>query len=146
MNIIDTNGISKIFENDIDLQEEYWIPPDVAAESDLTQIIHGRKLSENIKYLDKYKHFIYSIYLNHYNKSLNSLGDRSFFNMTGFGDISIISALYTLVEHFDKMNRGHLFPLTENITVFTDDIKLQKKITKAFNRSDVVVKSTSEIA
>ena len=145
MNILDTNAINDILDRDIKLNEEYYITPDVSEEADLTQIIRNKVLSKNIKPLDKYRYFDYCIYLNQYQKALNNYSGKSFYNMTGFGDVSIIAALHALTQEFGRINKGQLFPIGETINVFTTDKGLIKRITNDFNDNIVSIRPLSEI-
>jgi hypothetical protein len=145
MNILDTNGINEILDRDINLDEEYYITPDVSEEADLTQIIRNKVLSKKVKPIDKYRYFDYSIYLDQYQRALNSYSGKSFYNMTGFGDVSIVAALHTLTQELERINKGQLFPVGETINVFTTDRGLIRRIKNDFDDLIVSVRPLSEI-
>lgn len=139
MNIIDTNGINYIFANNLTLQDNYFLVPDVAEEVELTLLVHGRRLSNKVLEIVKHQLFDESVYLNHYNRILNKYGGRSFYNMTGFGDVSIIATLHMFVEIFEAQKAVQLFDPTEQIVVFTDDNGLATKIMAEFNSNNIHV-------
>jgi len=121
MKIIDTNGLNYILANDIQLKNDYYLAPDIVEEAEMTQIIHSKNLPHKILKIDETIDFDEGIYLKHYQVILNKYGGRSFFNMTGFGDISILAVLLMLMS---RKQMG-LFPETE---VYTADKDLINKI------------------
>ncbi|MEI6553032.1 MAG: hypothetical protein WCO09_00520 [bacterium] len=145
MNILDTNGINHILKNNLTLSDEYFLVPDVAEESELAQMIHRRRMPGTITQLSQNTYFDQVIYLAHYKTILNKYGGRSFYNMTGFGDVSTIAALQMLFDVFNNQSRERLFATTESITVFTDDAGLIAKINAEFVGKGVVVKSVVDI-
>lgn len=145
MNILDTNGIDYIFRQNLTLQNDYFLAPDVAEEAELTQLIHGRKLPHRILEITCHQYFDERIYFNYYNKVLNKYDGRSFYNMTGFGDVSIMATLHMLADVFQKQRSSQLFDLTEAITVYTNDTGLASKIQNEFNNNNIHVAAVDTI-
>ncbi len=145
MNLIDTNGIDYILKNHHTTREEYFVTPDVKSESEVTELIHGRRMPANLRDLSEHRLFDANSYLQHYKSMLNKHSDRSFFNMTGFGDISILAAIKTIREKSAIENTGSLFNFPESITVYTMDSGLTLKIHKEFN-GEVLVKNPRDLA
>ncbi len=145
MNIVDTNAITHILKNNLTLSKDYYLAPDVVEESDLAEMVHNRRIPNKIMQLSEYAYFDEGLYLNHYKKILNKYGGRSFYNMTGFGDVSILAVIHMLVDTFEKENRARLFGISEQIVVFTDDNGLTTKIGNEFSGKDVVIKLASDI-
>lgn len=146
MNIVDTNGISHIFTNNLTLQEDYYLVPDVVEEVEMTQLVHGRRIPHRVLEIMQTHYFDEAIYLDHYNKTLNKYGGRSFYNMTGFGDVSIIATLHMLMDVFDGQRQGQLFDLSEQIVVYTNDTRLTANINTEFAGKDVVVLPVTDIS
>src|ERR1700690_2824360 len=96
MKIIDTNAINYVLSKNISLSEDYFVTPDVKDESEIAELIFGRALPTNIKDISKEKIFDEAIYISNYKSMLNKHKGRSFYNMTGFGDISILALLAML--------------------------------------------------
>lgn len=146
MNILDTNGISHIFTNNITPQEDYYLVPDVVEEVELTQMVHGRRTPDNIFPITKVDAFEQAVYLNHYKNTLNKYGGRSFYNMTGFGDVSVIATIYTIIDSFEKRKMEQLFDNSEQIVVYTGDVRLTANIQADFVGKDVVVRPVADIS
>lgn len=145
MNIIDTNGVSHIFNNRISLKEEYFLVPEVTEEVEMTQLIHRRTVPPKVLEIIAVDEFDEVIYLDHYKQMLNKHGGRSFFNMTGFGDISILATLHTVLAVFAIQKAERLFDPTEQIVVFTNDARLTGRISTEFSGKNIVVKPVSDI-
>lgn len=145
MNLIDTNGISHVLESNITVSDIYYMAPDVKEESEMTELIHGKVIPDEISELSSSDFFSNLKYLAHYKMMLNKHRDRSFFNMTGFGDISMLAAIHTVLEIFEERKRQELFDPTEEIIVFTKDTGLSKKISSEFVGHLVTVKNITEI-
>ena len=146
MNIVDTNGITYILKNNLRLSKDYYIAPDVMEESDLAEMVHGKRMPSRIIPLSGGGYFNQVIYVDHYKKILNKYGGRSFYNMTGFGDVSILAAIHTIFDTFKQQGQGRLFDISEQIVVFTDDGGLTTKISKEFPGKDIIVKTASNIS
>lgn len=146
MNIIDTNGIQYVFTKNPVLQDDYYLVPDVEEEVEMTQLVHGKRLPERILKITKINDFDEAIYLKHYHYILNKFGGRSFYNMTGFGDVSILAALLMLMEIFANRKQTQMFPTSEQVIVYTDDESLVKKIKKELAGKNVVVRPTLNIS
>ncbi len=134
MNILDTNGISYIFAKNIRLNNVYYITPDVKAESEITELVFAKILPTNIREISKESFFDGSKYLAQYRSMLNKYRGRSFYNMTGFGDISILALLKILDDGISD-TRGQVSLFREDIFVFTGDVSLRKKIEDEFKTS-----------
>lgn len=147
MNIVDTNGINHIFKKSISLHEDYCISPDIKDESEVTQLIFGATLPRNIKEVISESYFDEALYIDNYKYMLNKYRGRSFFNMTGFGDISILALVKTIDSFFDNQPQGSLF--IEKISVFTDDMPLRKKLGDEFKtqvqNTKITILGTSDI-
>ena len=140
MNIIDTNGVSYIFDKKLSLKEEYYLVPDVTDEVEVTQLVHNRRLPVGILNIENTDEFDELIYIKYYNQILNSYKKRSFYNMTGFGDVSIITTLHMLMDVFTRQKAEQLFETSESVVVFTDDENLTAEINKIFADKNVSVK------
>jgi hypothetical protein len=86
-----------------------------------------------VRYFDEAK------YLKFYQICLNEMSGRSFFNLTGLGDVSIVATLMTIRECFAEIAASELFDPTEIITVFTADVGLRKRIESRFGRNEVKI-------
>lgn len=146
MNIIDTMGVSHILENDLSLNQDYFLVPDVADEVELTQLVHGKQIPVNIYKIYDSDVFDTAKYLAHYNRILNQYGDRSFYNMTGFGDISILATLLMLAEVSVTQVQSQLFTTADPLTVYTDDSNLRTKIGLEFPTGNVILRSRNDIS
>lgn len=149
MNILDTNGISYVFTQNIRLSNIYYVTPDIKDEAEITELVFAKNLPSNIREISKENFFDGSKYLAEYRNMLNKYRGRSFYNMTGFGDISIL-ALLKILEDGIPDTRGQVSLFNEDILVFTGDMSLRKKVEnefkvsltsgkmKIFNKTDVV--------
>lgn len=146
MNIIDTMGISYILENNLSLSQEYFLVPDVVDEVELTQLVHGKPIPSDIFKITDSDVFDEAIYLAHYNTILNKYGNRSFYNMTGLGDVSILAALLMLSQVSTTQIQSRLFTTVDPITVYTDDDKLRTKIGLEFSSGNVILRSRNDIS
>lgn len=132
MKIIDTNTINYILANNIYVSDTYHITPDLKVESEISESIHGKRIPQTVRLVTEDALFDKAIYIDAYKQMLNKHGGRSFFNMTGFGDISIL-ALMTTVSITKKMQKQKtLFEENDDVEVFTEDKGLIKKIGKEF--------------
>lgn len=145
MKLIDTNGVNHILANNIALNETYFLVPDVKDESEVTELIHNRRLPPELVEVTSTPIFNEAVYLDHYNTALNTHNIRSFFNMTGFGDISIMATIQMILESFVTQRPEQLFDVSEVIEVYTNDGPLTTKITNAFGGRSVVVRTIAEI-
>jgi len=146
MNIVDTNGIQYIFQNHLNLQDDYFLVPDVEEEVEMTQLIHGRRIPNRVLKITQVSDFDKAAYLSYYKTVLNKYGGRSFYNMTGFGDISIIASVYVLTNALSQRVQGQLFPDNDQIVVYTGDTRLTGKIKKEFKATNVTVRPVADIS
>lgn len=127
MKIIDNNGINYVITNDIHLVEIFSVTPDVKEECE----VEYSKLPRNIYPLFDEEWFDNAAYLVNYQEVLNRRDSRSFYNMTGFGDVSIVAALMTLKASCT----GMLPAMIEEHVVITDDRDLTRQIKAEFNNA-----------
>lgn len=146
MNIIDTNGIQYIFANNLSPKDDYYLVPDVEEEVEMTELIHGRRLPANIFKIVQAGDFDEAIYLRHYKSILNKYGGRSFYNMTGFGDVSILAALLALAEVLDNQIQTRLFQAIGQVTVYTNDARLTSKINRELVGKNIEVRPITDIS
>ncbi len=145
MKLIDTNGVVLILDNKVKVSDTYYLAPDIKEESEMSELIYGRSLPAELVEISDVEDFDQRLYLNHYNRMLNKHNDRSFFNMTGFGDISLLAVIHALIESFESRDQGRLFASDDLIEVFTKDGPLVKKIEAEFNDKNVVVKPITSL-
>jgi len=145
MNLIDTVGINHIFKKSLKLSEVYYLAPDITEEVEMTELIHSKRIPDEVRYAIEVDEFDESIYLHHYKVALNSYKKRSFYNMKGFGDVSIIATVQTILDGYKKQNKEQLFSTKEPVVVYTGDANLAKVLTTEFDKSDVQVKGISDI-
>lgn len=125
MKIIDNNGLNHVLSNGIHLTEPYFVTPDVKEEYE----VEHDKLPHNVKSLFGEEWFDSAAYLLNYQTVLNRRSGRSFYNMTGFGDVSIVSALMTL-----KASCAGMLPaMIEGHIVITGDAGLTRQLMDEFN-------------
>ena len=146
MNILDTNGVSHILTSSLVLQDDYFLAPDVVEEVEMTQLVHGRRIPGKVLQINSIDLFDEAIYLEYYKATLNKYGGRSFYNMTGFGDVSIIATLHMLMDVFERQKQMQLFDNSERVVVYTGDSKLTTKIQSEFAGKDVVVSPVTDIS
>ena len=145
MNIIDNNAIIYVLDRNIRVTEDYFLAPDVKEESELAELRSRRNMPVNFKEIRVLHSFTEPVYLGYYKVMLNKYGGRSFFNMAGFGDISILATVYTLLDNFELAKQQTLFPDAQEVAVFTEDARLIKKIRAEFAGKNVVVMSLQDI-
>lgn len=136
MKIIDTNAVNHILKNNLTINEDYFITPDIKDESEITELIFGKKLSDRILDLSREVIFDEIIYVRNYQDILNKYKGRSFYNMTGFGDISILAALGMLKKVLSAKPLELFHNPKDSLIVITEDASLIKKIEKEFNLSE----------
>ncbi len=144
MNIIDNNCIIDILKNHLDIEGEYYMAPEVVEEAEFVKTQHSGQLPKQIHPITLHELFDEAVYIDFYRQILNKYEGKSFFNMTGFGDHSILATVHTILSA--QLNRGQsvLFEDSE-IVVFTDDNGLSNKIAKEFPNQPVSQKSFQDI-
>lgn len=125
MKIIDNNGLNYLVKNKISLDEQFCITPDI---KDEFEVEFGEKLPDNVYNIVEDDSFDRASYLKNYKDMLNKYKGRSFYNMTGFGDISILALLKT--EKESSQNR--LPSMKQECDVMTTDPGLTKRIKTEF--------------
>lgn len=132
MNLIDTSGINHIFDNAVEVTGEYFMSPEVEEEVELTELVKGGRTPSAIRKLTDHADFDEAVYLANYKEMLNKYRHRSFYNMRGFGDVSILAAVHTLLSACDRKVQPELIGTTEGIAVFTSDGGLTAFMTSEF--------------
>ena len=128
MKLIDTNGLDFMVKQRIAASGNLYITPDI---QDEFEAWHDRKPPRNVENLFETSWFDRGAYLDGYKKMLNSYGGRSFYNMGGFGDISLLATLQAQRVSASRMLPG----LAEEIEVITGDEKLTRKIEREFGKA-----------
>lgn len=126
MKIIDTNGLNYMLKHKISSGDLLSITPDIRDEF---EVEHEGRLPQNVADVTQSDSFDGADFLRHYKAMLNKYKGRSFYNMTGMGDISILALLSTEKE----ANKNCLPSMVPETTVITSDDKLAKKIKKEFS-------------
>lgn len=146
MNLIDTNGINHVLDNQVLLTETYYMTHDVENEAELTQSIKGKPLSDRIVSIRNHPEFKEHLYLKWYRKTLNTYRKVSFFNMTGLGDVSIIAAGHALAEQRALNLQADLFGQPDPVRVFSDDSGVMEAVARLFPNGEVVLAPFSDFA
>ena len=145
MNLIDTGGVNHVFTETIKLDNNYYLAPDISDEVEMAEMVRNKNVPEEIRSIVELDEFNESVYIHQYKLALNSYKKRSFYNMKGFGDVSIIATIHTLVEGYKNQTVEQLFSTAEPIIIYTDDSNLSKVITSEFIKEDVDVRPVSDI-
>lgn len=122
---MDTTALDFAAKSGVALTEEFYATPDVLDEF---EVGHDRRLPRNVRNILEMEWFDRATYLRGYKEMLNAYGGRSFYNMTGFGDISILALLYTQRAATAEMLPG----LSDEIYLVTGDKGLTKKVRREF--------------
>lgn len=130
MKLLDSTTINYILENDIQLNDEYFVTPDVEQEISIAELVWKKKVPKSIKNIFTMDSFDESKYIKNYFDVLNKYGGCSFFNMTGFGDISLISLSKTLLEQDKRVQKLPLSWFNDVLDIYTDDVGLSKRLKK----------------
>lgn len=121
MILLDTGALEYFVSNQVDSDGEYSTTFDVRAEFEVKD---GRRLPRQVRDLWEVDGFDRGLFLRCYKDMLNAHGGSSFYNMTGFGDVSILAVIkMTQVEEGAKL-------LPNDITVVTTDGPLAKRVRK----------------
>lgn len=137
MNLIDTNGVSYVFQHGIRCDQIYYMAPEIIEETEMTEMIFDQEISKNIIDISQCGFFDERIYIDFYRQMLNKHQGRSFFNMTGFGDISILAAIHTIFKGARNLKQSRLFDLPDPIIVFTNDEGLVRRLRTEFPSENV---------
>ena len=144
MKILDTTAINHIFKENVLLEDTYFITPCISDEMVTAEIVHDKKAPANIKNIFEENSFNQALYVKNYFEMLNKHGNRSFFNMSGLGDISIIALAKTLVEA-EKSAVQTTLPFAEykeEIIIYTSDDPLKTKIVSEVGTAVKVIAPT----
>lgn len=130
MKILDTSALDFAAKSGITLTEEFFVTPDVLDEF---EVGHDRRLPRNVRNIFEMEWFDRATYLRSYKEMLNAHGGRSFYNMTGFGDVSILALLLT-----QKVTTAGMLPgLSGEIHLVSGDKGLINKARREFcNKTD----------
>ncbi len=126
MNILDNTALDYMMKQGGRPSGFCCISPDIVDEYETS---YEQRLPGNVRNIFDLENFDKAIYLRNYQTMLNKHGGRSFYNMTGFGDISILALLKTQEELAASM-----LPLDE-LVVVTDDGPLRRRIRREFGES-----------
>ncbi len=110
----------------------------------MTEIIHKKHLPDRIFTISKTNDFDEGVYLKHYRQILNKYGGRSFYNMTGFGDVSILATLLMFSEISANQRQTQLFQI--QTTVYSDDAALIRKVKKELVGKNILVCPARDIS
>lgn len=145
MKLIDTDTINYILVNKKSFEDECFVTPDVNEEMLVAEMVHSKKVPVSIKQLIFGGDFDEADYLKNYYEALNQYSKRSFFNMKGFGDVSIVAAAHTIIN--SKKSKPSVLPLpgfVDEIEVYTGDTHLSKYLKKKFN-GDIKIFNKTDI-
>jgi hypothetical protein len=129
MKILDTSALDYMVKTKISTRDLFYITPDI---HDEYEAWYEQKLPPNIQDVFRTDWFDKAEYLNSYRQMLNKYGASSFYNMSGFGDISILALLKTQQIACASMIPG----LIEESLIITKDEPLSNKIRREFPSSD----------
>jgi hypothetical protein len=147
MKILDNSAINFILKQNIDLDRSdvFYVTEDVNNEAELAAFLQKKLLARNIVSINQYHSFREDLYYKNYKEMLNKHRGRSFFNMTGIGDISILAAVKTIFECW-----GRILPIPgmgETIDVYVDDRGLINRLTAEFlPNSALIIHQPSDLA
>lgn len=125
MKIIDTNGLDFAVKSGVAIDTTLLITPDIQEEFEAG---HGGRLPKNVRNAYTNGFCDRSFYIQSYKAMLNTYGGRSFYNMGGFGDISILA----LLGAFRLKSLGTLPGLEDEMLIITDDKGLRRRIKREF--------------
>jgi hypothetical protein len=132
MIIIDNTAYNYIVDNDLQFGKGlcFYVPNDIIDEITLAASLKGAPFPGYIKNIFETSPFDIGAYYKHYKDCLNSETLSHFYNMTGFGDVSIVAAVGGVCEAQDQA--VSLFP-NDDIVVYLSDNKLTNVLTKRFS-------------
>jgi hypothetical protein len=139
MKILDTSALNFIFDNNVTLLDDitFYMTEDLLLEAETTALVKDKKLPSCIKIVDEHPLYNGVEYYKNYQEMLNKHNKRSFSNMTGFGDISILALVKTVSERIK--NLPVLMPeLTEKIEIYLSDGPLKDKLNKEFSNDSSI--------
>jgi hypothetical protein len=124
MNILDTSGLDYMSKASRTTNAEVFLTPDIREEYEAE---YETKLPDNFHDIFETEFVDKAEFIKSYKAMLNKHGGRSFYNMTGFGDISILA----LLAERKVAALSTLLP-PEEIIVVTGDDGLIKRIRREF--------------
>jgi len=131
ISIMDSSAILYIVNNEIHMDGDYYITPDIEDEISINEISTGRRISEyiNLKSYEELVGIEEASYLFNYQYVLNKYSGKSFYNMTGFGDISLIALAKTIISKTNSDKQPVLLKEYEsNVVVYSNDRGFIKRI------------------
>lgn len=137
MIILDNMALNHLVERGIATDLVCFVTFDVRAEF---EAMYGSQLPRNVRDVWETDELDKAAYLRNYKEMLNKHGGRSFYNMTGFGDISILALVKTTLA-----SQAYTL-LPEPTTVVTSDQPLIKRIRREFPKGDSADSPTVTIA
>ena|ERR1700733_1077635 len=123
MKFLDTNGLDYMVKQKITSDEVLLIAPDI---QDEFETWHEQRVPKNVVNVFEADWFDKQEYLKRYKEMLNKYGGRSFYNMTGFGDISTLAFLKVQ----ETASTGMLLP--DDVEVVSNDSGLTRRIRREF--------------
>jgi hypothetical protein len=145
MRLIDTNGVQHALARRIEPVSEYYLAPEIVEELEMWSLFEIGSLRTHYLALEKAPGWDPQAYLRNYKRVLNRTGGRSFYNMTGFGDISILAAVHTLIEVRRRNDQQDLFVADDPLHVYTGDEGLTRRLNAEFGDEAVVVLGLDKI-
>jgi len=133
MKILDTSALNYVMKNNIVIDENFFVTPDILEEIFTLEIALNK--SAPLTYLINIfedESFHKTQYLNNYYLILNSVGGKSIYTMRGMGDVSLLALAKTLVENKSVLPTVEL-PFSEykeKHTIYSGDDALRKRLIK----------------
>lgn len=133
MKIIDTSALNFVMKNNIIIDDNFFVTPDILEEIFTLEIALSK--SAPLAYLINIfedETFHKTLYLNNYHFVLNSVGGKSIYTMRGMGDVSLLALAKTLVENKSSLPSIELpfAEYKEKHTIYSGDDGLRKRLLK----------------
>ncbi len=147
MKILDTSALNFVMKNNIIIDENFFVTPDILEEI-YTLEIALNKAAPLTYLIDLFEEesFQKALYLKNYHFILNSVGGKSIYTMRGMGDVSLLALAKTLIE-----SKGAFWSLelpfaeyAEKHTIYSGDEGLRKRLEKIVG-NEIVILSPSQI-
>jgi hypothetical protein len=141
MKIIDTNILNKFAKKEIALNvsESFYVTEDLKNEIENFKAISldFRNSTQTIKFIDATTHRYYNEakYLENYQKFINVHNKIvSFYGLKGFGDISILAYIGTIIQPVNPT----LFGLQDSLEIITNDSNLKEALKNEFDGKVII--------
>lgn len=145
---MDSSAILYIVNNEIHVDGDYYITPDIEDEMSINEIATGRKISEyiSLKSYEELASIDEASYLFNYQYILNKYGSQRFYTMRGFGDISLIALAKTITNKISTNKQPTLLKEYEpRVIIYSGDEGLIRKMQKELG-SQVTIDSATFIS